>query len=294
MSQLSDRDQKLKRAMDLLDGLLEREDPCDRDELNEIMAELRAAEGATQGAPALSAAARPPFGMDEKCDDPSCEVCGQPGRALSADALRDAVAEYVAKIKADSYTRGKEGCKTPDAAKHDGGGLMHPQFEATPIEFRWRGGSLRALFEKLDEEAKARPGKTAWRCLPSGAIVALKYRGDESRELKIVRTEAPKDPEKGPERFKIEVNTFVRDFAVANWIRGPHPQKEGVGIGAILVEPRPRCERMVRCMWKDGCDELVVWEPAYDVQHCNEHRFAAGRETTAQLRAQRELIPHEM
>lgn len=176
---------------------------------------------------------------------------------------------------------------------------IHPQFEATPIENRWTRGSLRALFETLEKEAKQVPGKTRWRCLPSGAMVSMKIRGDSTHELKIIRAEAPKDPVTGPEKFKAEVDTFVKHFAIAHYIRGPHPSDPRVGIGVILVEPKVLSGHYVWCV---GCgSELVSRDDNFpiDGQQCTPCAFASGREHTAEVKRriaaeQVDLIPHGM
>lgn len=159
---------------------------------------------------------------------------------------------------------------------------MHPTYEATDQSHRWQGGPLRRLFELLDKAAKDSQGKTQWRCLPNGAIVALRYTDDLRRELKIVRKEAPKTA-RGPELFQVEAATFIREFAIAHYLQQPHPEKEGVGIGIVLVEPVVRSGHYVLCT---RCKtELVLRDDCFtsDGQQCTGCAFESGREFTAEI-----------
>lgn len=166
-------------------------------------------------------------------------------------------------------------------------GNLHPDFFAAAMSRQWRRGPLMKLFLELNTLAMDLFGNAsalpAWFVLPSGAYVSLQYREDQTRVLRITRTE-PFKTVGGPANFENEVATFVRHFQIAHWSVSPFTTDKAP-VGVELVEPYAHSDPHV---WCSRCKaELIKVDLAYslDGQHCNGCAFAAGKEHTAEIHA---------
>lgn len=110
----------------------------------------------------------------------------------------------------------------------------HPDFNAAADHRRWRGTRLKGLWLLLDAELATKPdGVPVWRVLPHGAQVAL-VRLNGRRTLRIARSERFTTAD-GPEKWKAECATFVRDFGCTDWEREDDP--DAVGVATLFHEP---------------------------------------------------------
>src|SRR5690349_2144944 len=100
--------------------------------------------------------------------------------------------------------------------------MTHP-----PDDFHVYRGRLAALLPVLSIEAQQKPeGQWAYRVLPNGALVAVKYEGTR-RVVRLAREEAPANFD-GWKKWQKECETFVKHLGLGMWSPiPPRPAGEG-------------------------------------------------------------------
>lgn len=185
----------------------------------------------------------------------------------------------------------------------------HPLYQRVKEEHRY-AGKLSELLAYLRPKAFEIGGRTkatdcerdldfAWVVLPRGAIVGLRIRQDDMRrELRIARTERPKD-EKAVQAWQSEVETFLKHFGIEpldgktpapeknGWLPLPsNPNDEAKGAAAVrflelrhgeIEINRARC---AKCWSESGEHVVTEWFPVGGIegQHCQRHAGLAGRD----------------
>lgn len=147
----------------------------------------------------------------------------------------------------------------------------HEDFRAAPAPSRWTR-SLAELAVVLRHGAWEHPGEWTWRILPRGAMVAMRARSDQRKEVRISRREEPKD-EKARNRWIGECVVFLKHLGCDHWTAAlVHDTKAKV----LYVEPHVTCARCGR-----ECSATPHKRPL-----CTGCAIALGQEEVAQRAAQ--------
>lgn len=95
---------------------------------------------------------------------------------------------------------------------------LHPAYLEAAPEHRWRGDTLKRLFEYLDTTSLRSSPSWSGVILPHGARVAMRQLPGKPRELLIYRREkyATQD---GPAKWSSEIITFAREFGCLSWAK---------------------------------------------------------------------------
>lgn len=174
----------------------------------------------------------------------------------------------------------------------------HPDFDATPEEYRWTG-PLPQLAEHLKHGAYEAQGAEAWVVLPGGALVAMRIEPTTFRkQLRIARRLRKPFTDKSAAAWAVERNTFLEQLGCKDWTcrhgakYTPPDQANGqpAKIEALYMEPTalgaPTAE--VEC---SRCHNKFTPSPTdkvYREQVCNPCAIKLGAEEAAAKNAARE------